>query len=231
MSRSSNVRGCRVSDVLNYKYLDHVVAKYSFANVMKLKNIISMVFIGAFSTSFLVSCDGSSDGGSDNKTEIEIPDDTDQVNGENQGSDANNSGANSNLEASYARQIFTGINGERSQRSLSALTRDSQMDSLAAAHNADMISRATPYGDIDTDHNNAQARANALASGGITAYGENTAGIRGYSSAVVSSTFVDGWVNSPGHFKNITGNYKRTGVAVTVDDRDGTIYATQIFAR
>ncbi len=181
--------------------------------------------------SLLVSCDGSSDGGSDDNTKIEIPDDTDQVNGENEGSNADNSGANSNLENSYALQIFNGINGERSQRSLSALTRDSQMDSLAASHNADMISRANPGGDIETDHNNAQSRASTIAPRGFKSYGENTAGIRGYSSSIVSSTFVDGWVASPGHFRNIIGNYTHTGVAVTVDSRDGTIYATQVFAK
>ena len=41
---------------------------------------------------------------------------------------------------------------------------------------------------------------------------------------------VDVWLNSPGHRKNIEGNYNLTGIGVA-KDRQGTIYFTQIFLR
>lgn len=190
-----------------------------------------MLVVGLFSTSFLVSCDsgGGSDSGS--QTDLELPDDSSAGNNEQTGVDADNSGADETLEASYGDQVFDGINSERASRGLAALTRDSQMDSLAAAHNDDMISRAIANGTIISDHANAQSRADAIFARGFTAFGENTGGIRGYSSSVVASTFVTGWVNSPGHLENIIGDYTTTGVAVTVDPRDGTIFSTQIFTK
>lgn len=206
---------------------------------MKIKNILSVSVLGAFSlgcVSFLSSCDGGSGGGvsGTDATEVEsidLPDNPDQANLEKTGSDATNSGANETLEATYGDQVYDGINAERISAGKSILIRDSQMDSLAAAHNAYLIGQANPGGVIDVNHDNAQARANANAARGFTKYGENTGGIRGYATSVVASTFVEGWVNSPGHFQNIIGDFTHTGVAVSVDTRDGTIYSTQIFAK
>ncbi|MGJ8657511.1 MAG: CAP domain-containing protein [Akkermansiaceae bacterium] len=205
---------------------------------MKLKNILPMSVAGTLGLcciSFLTSCDGSSSSsGSGEGLEgvvIEIPDNPDEVNEENVGSDADNTGANEALEASYGAQVYDGINAERTSAGRSVLIRDSQMDALAASHNAFMISVASPGGTIQTGHDNAQSRAEANAARGFRSFGENTAGIRGYSSSVVARTFVDGWVASSGHYVNIIGDYTHTGVAVSVDSRDGTIYATQIFAK
>ena len=41
---------------------------------------------------------------------------------------------------------------------------------------------------------------------------------------------VDVWLNSPGHKKNIEGNYNLTGIGVS-KDRQGILYFTQIFLR
>ncbi len=195
-----------------------------------------MSAIGAFSlgfASFLTSCDGSSSGGGSNDSaDIELPDNPDDANDENTGTGATNSGANSGLEQSYGVQVFNGINSERTSTGLNALTRDSQMDALAASHNAYLIGQSSGSGgNIQTNHDNAQSRADANTARGFIKFGENTGGIRGYASSVVASTFVDGWVASPGHYTNIIGDYTHTGVAVTVDTRDGTIYSTQIFAK
>ncbi len=197
---------------------------------MKIKNILLMLVVAGFSASCFVSCDGGG-GGSDGGIKIEIPDDENAANSEQTRSGADSSGADTSLEASYGVQVYDGINSERLKVGLSALARDSQMDSLAAEHNADMISRANPFSELLADHANAQSRVDVVTARGFTGYGENTGAIRGYSSSVVASTMVTGWVTSPGHFKNIIGDYSTTGVAVTVDPRDGAIYATQIFAR
>lgn len=194
---------------------------------MLFKNLLLMLMVvGSSACSFTGSNDG---GGSD--SEKRTTNDKNAVNGANTGGYADNSGANKALEGSYAVKVFNGINRVRAKNSLPALTRDSQMDSLAAKHNAGMISRASLSRAIDIDHKNAKGRAKAIFPRGFSSYGENTAGIRGHSSSVVPSVLVKGWVDSPGHFVNIIGDFTTTGVAVTVDPRDGTIYSTQIFAK
>ncbi len=136
--------------------------------------------------------------------------------------------ANQNL---YEAQVFTRINTERNSNSLSPLTRSSQLDALAASHNIYMRQQApansTP---IQISHDNAQSRANAAFGFGFTRFGENVAGIRGYAASDVSVTFVNNWIGSPGHFQNITGDFTHTGIDVLVA-ADGTIYATQLFAK
>jgi len=206
-------------------------------DTMKTKNILLTVSLGALSlTSFSIftSCDGGSSGGGNTPMgqvdSITLPNNPDRASGENLGS-STNEGANQSLEDSYAKEIFDGINAQRVGNGLVPLTRNSLMDSLAAAHNATMINQANPGGVIDVNHDNVQSRANAIVADGFTSYGENTAGIRGYSSSVVPNTFLIGWINSPGHFDNIVGNFTHSGISVTVDSRDGTIYATQIFAK
>lgn len=179
----------------------------------------------------LMSCDGGGSGDSAVESEIVIPSAPNAANDEVVGDDFDTSGADASLEGVYQTEVFNGINDERTSRNLSALTLNSDLSALAEEHNQDLISRATVNGNIQIDHDGAQARADSVFANGGVAYGENIAGIRGFGESVVSETFVEGWVNSPGHFENLTGDFTTTGVAVTVDDRDGTIYATQIFTR
>lgn len=55
----------------------------------------------------------------------------------------------------------------------------------------------------------------------------NTSTYSGLANAIV-----DGWVNSPGHFKNmITPDYQITGVSVSIDTTTNAIYACQKFAK
>jgi uncharacterized protein YkwD len=58
---------------------------------------------------------------------------------------------------------------------------------------------------------------------GGNAFAENIA--YGHMSA---KSVVDGWLNSPGHKKNIEGNYTHIGVGVA-QTSSGTLYYTQIF--
>ena len=52
------------------------------------------------------------------------------------------------------------------------------------------------------------------------------------SYGAVASALVEGWVNSPGHFKNIiTKDYQITGVAIAVDTSKNNVYACQKFAK
>jgi len=48
----------------------------------------------------------------------------------------------------------------------------------------------------------------------------------------LATSIVEGWVNSPGHFKNIiTPSYNITGVSVTLDFQNQILYACQKFAK
>lgn len=47
----------------------------------------------------------------------------------------------------------------------------------------------------------------------------------------IAAAFVEGWVNSPGHYQNIiTPEYEITGVSIAIDTDKGTVYACQKFA-
>lgn len=47
----------------------------------------------------------------------------------------------------------------------------------------------------------------------------------------LANAIVSGWVNSPGHFKNIiTPDYEITGLAISLDKDKGRVYACQKFA-
>lgn len=184
----------------------------------------------------LMSCDGGSSGSASagsasEQSEITIPSAPNAANDEVVGEAFDASGADVSLEGVYQTEVFNGINDERTSRNLPALTLNSDLSALAEEHNQNLISRAIANGNIQIDHEGAQARADSVFANGGVAYGENIAGIRGFGESVVAETFVEGWVNSPGHFENLTGDFTTTGVAVTVDDEDGTIYATQIFSR
>jgi uncharacterized protein YkwD len=41
---------------------------------------------------------------------------------------------------------------------------------------------------------------------------------------------VDGWLKSPGHKRNIEGDFTLTGIGIA-SDKQGNIYFTQIFSR
>jgi uncharacterized protein YkwD len=61
--------------------------------------------------------------------------------------------------------------------------------------------------------------------GPITVVAENVA-----SGQMSAREVVDGWLNSPGHRRNIEGNFKLTGIGLARGSR-GMIYFTQIFTR
>lgn len=93
----------------------------------------------------------------------------------------------------------------------------------AATHSRNMAQKKTPF-----SHDGFEARFAAIKKqtgvsyNGVAenvAYGEMTA-----------EEVVDGWLHSPGHKKNIEGDYNLTGIGVS-KDKNGTVYYTQIFLR
>ena len=206
---------------------------------MKNKNyklVVVAGFLGSCSLG-LVSCDGGSSDSTPDllpnvaEAELLIPDVPNAANSELIGDSKDESGANVALEAEYEVDVFDGINAAREANGLSVLVLNSELSALAEVHNQGLVSRANVGGAIQIDHIGAQGRANTAFASGFVTYGENVAGIRGFSESESADALVQGWIDSPGHFENITGDYTDTGIAVTVDERDGTIYATQVFAQ
>jgi uncharacterized protein YkwD len=61
---------------------------------------------------------------------------------------------------------------------------------------------------------------------GIAAAAENVALSNGNPD--VTGTAIRGWAASPGHRKNMSGDFAETGVGVAIA-RNGTVYVTQIY--
>jgi len=117
------------------------------------------------------------------------------------------------------------INWERTSRSLSALTMNTSLRTVARNHSQDMVNRGffshtNPDGDDPFDR---------MADAGITysSAAENIAWNQGYADPV--QTAVTGWMGSSGHAANIlTSGFTKTGVGIAVTG-GGKYYFTQVF--
>jgi len=95
-----------------------------------------------------------------------------------------------------------------------------------AREQSQLHSKRMAYGSEKFSHNGFDSRTKTIRSKfGGNAFAENIA--YGHMSA---KSVVDGWLNSPGHKKNIEGNYTHIGVGVA-QSKSGTLYFTQIFVR
>lgn len=124
--------------------------------------------------------------------------------------------------ASMTSDILRYVNQYRSSQGLPALTLLPIANDIAAQHSKNMALRKTAFG-----HDGFEKRAATVgkAAGPMAASAENVA--YGQLSA---REVVDGWLNSPGHRKNISGNYALTGIGVYTDAK-GVVFFTQLFFR
>ncbi len=92
--------------------------------------------------------------------------------------------------------------------------------SQAAQHSRDMMNGSTPFG-----HEGFDNRVDIVkkSTGFISAAAENVA-----YGQLTADEVVNGWLHSPGHRKNIEGDYNLTGIGVAQNNQ-GVIYFTQIF--
>jgi uncharacterized protein YkwD len=117
--------------------------------------------------------------------------------------------------------ILQYVNEDRKDQGLPALNMNAMESSLAAKHSQDMASGKVKFG-----HEGFNSRAKAIQKAlGSVEIGENVA-----SGPMTAREVVDGWLHSPGHKKNIEGNFTLTGIGYAVDKK-GEIYFTQIFSR
>jgi len=122
--------------------------------------------------------------------------------------------------AALEKSVFEQINRYRVAKKLPQLTLNSNISRQARIHSQNMAAGKVPF-----SHHDLEKRVKAT-SIRFNSAGENVAVNQGYSDPA-SQAFI-GWLNSPGHLKNIKGNYNLTGVGVATNAQ-GEVYLTQIF--
>ena len=124
--------------------------------------------------------------------------------------------------ASMENDIFRLVNQYRHSKRLPPLQINHLESTVAEQHSRNMASGRTPFG-----HEGFKQRAAYLNKkmGPIRVMAENVA-----SGQMSAREVVDGWLHSPGHRRNIEGDFRLTGIGLARGSR-GMIFFTQIFTR
>lgn len=119
------------------------------------------------------------------------------------------------------QRILIEINAYRAQQNLSPLALDSFISKIAETHSRQMAA-GLPF-----SHEGFAERSKHLFSHfqQVRGVAENIA----YTNMQVDSV-IKPWLLSPGHRKNIVGDYNFTGIGLA-QDKDGRIFVTQIFIK
>jgi uncharacterized protein YkwD len=126
------------------------------------------------------------------------------------------------VKGKMEQSILYYVNLHRHAIKLAPLQINPSESAIASQHSRDMATGRTPFG-----HTGFHERVSILSKqvGPIHVAAENVA--YGQMSA---KEVVDGWLGSPGHRRNIEGNFRLTGIGLA-RDHNGRIYYTQIFTR
>lgn len=124
--------------------------------------------------------------------------------------------------SSMTRDILYHVNEYRKKKGLGVLKIIAVADEQAVLHSKNMALKKTAFG-----HNGFEERIQLISksTGNISAAAENVA-----YGKLSAEEVVKGWINSPGHKKNIEGNFTLTGIGV-YEDAKGVIFFTQLFMR
>jgi uncharacterized protein YkwD len=104
------------------------------------------------------------------------------------------------------KSVFNEINRYRVSKGLPKFTLNANITRQARIHSQNMAKGKTPF-----SHQGFERRVNAIPIRYSSA-AENVAFNQGYSNPVNEA--VTGWIKSPGHLKNLKGNYNLTGIGV-----------------
>lgn len=119
---------------------------------------------------------------------------------------------------------FKQVNEYRQKKGLAALKLDKRISQQARAHSLLMSTGLVPFG-----HEGFMHRVEMLSKNfNYITIAENVALNRGFSDP--GGQAFQGWLDSPGHLKNIEGKFEFTGIAVARNLK-GEYYFTQIFVR
>ena len=131
---------------------------------------------------------------------------------------------NTELSSSMDESILKYVNEHRRSKGLGALQTLDAATQQAYLHSKNMATGKTAFGH-DGFEKRVQLIQKSIGADYIPASSENVA-----NGQLSAKEVVKGWLNSPGHKRNIEGNYTLTGIG-TYKDRKGRIYFTQIFLR
>lgn len=136
----------------------------------------------------------------------------------NSSQNQNNSNTSSGYVDSYANEVLTLVNEQRSQAGLGALSWDSNLASAANVRAKEIVSSFS-----HTRPDGSACFTAVVNDGSYMTLGENIA--YGYTGA---SSVMNGWMNSEGHRANIlNGSFTKLGVSCYYEN--GTYYWVQIF--
>jgi uncharacterized protein YkwD len=123
------------------------------------------------------------------------------------------------------KETFFLVNQYRKNSELPLLVWDSEIAKVARAHSKDMAT-----GEVDFGHDGFSDRVTRLKTvmSGFRGAGENV--LMTSDLDQVAQRAVALWLRSPHHLENIRGDYNYSGLGVW-QDKDGTIYFTQIFMK
>ena len=126
--------------------------------------------------------------------------------------------------ATLEQAIHAQVNQYRQSQNLPPLKFDPRISEVARGHSQAMANGKVPF-----SHDGFDQRVDAIAKSiSYRSVAENLAFNEGFSDPV--SQAVEGWLNSPGHLKNIQGDFDLTGVGI-VKTAQNRYYFTQIFIR
>lgn len=118
------------------------------------------------------------------------------------------------------KSVFEQINRYRVSKGLAKLTLNTNITRQARIHSQNMANGKVPF-----SHQGFERRVTSMPIIYNSA-AENLAFNQGYTNPAAQA--VTGWLNSPGHLKNIKGKYNLTGIGVAAN-KQGEVYLTQIF--
>jgi uncharacterized protein YkwD len=119
--------------------------------------------------------------------------------------------------------IYKQVNQYRQSMDLPPLVIDPVISAQAKAHSLEMAKKGS------MNHDGFRERVDSVAQ--TIAYrsaAENVATNMGFERP--DTVAIEGWIESPGHHRNMIGRYDLTGIGV-VQDAKGEYYFTQIFIR
>ncbi|MDP4284900.1 MAG: CAP domain-containing protein [Bacteroidota bacterium] len=127
----------------------------------------------------------------------------------------------SNDNKGLVQEVFTETNQFRKSEGLAKLVIRKDLNVLAQKHSEDMASGRVGFGHDGFEERNAVAQKEIK---DMHSFAENVA-----YGATSGKEVITMWESSPGHRRNMLGQYQYTGIGVAKDSQ-GRIYYTEVFA-
>lgn len=133
-----------------------------------------------------------------------------------------NAGQDGQFLIALEQEINRRVNQYRLSKNLPPLTMNAEISYVARQHSKDMASKQATFSHDGFD-NRAKSVGKTIP---YQSFAENLAYIKGYPD--LADVAVKGWINSPGHRKNMEGNFNLTGIGIAKNS-EGEYYFTQLF--